>query len=213
MNPEDVDLESHLGVKPGRLDEGVRAGLAEFVASREGRLAELRERALDAEQEASALRSRVESLQAQVESLEEQAGETGAGPDLDTASLVAQFGDALSSERISGSGFTVSDLSVDLRANVVNTDDGLRVTLPDPRSRPAPEGLSELRFSVRSDPGAAEPDLEEVPDLVGMTETGARERLSDAGFEVGAVETVQADAEPGRVVDQLPSPYSVASGW
>ncbi len=211
MKPDDIDLESHVGVNLGRLDERVRAQLAEFVANREQRLAELRERALDAEQEASALRNRVESLQEQVESLDQGASRRQtSGPALDTETLVGTFGDALSSDRISRSGFAVSDLSVDIRANVVHTEDGVRVTLPDPGSHPSPEGLSQIRFSVRSDPEAAEPDLEEVPDLVGMTEPGARETLQTAGFEVGSVETVAADAEPGRVVDQLPSPDSLA---
>ena len=211
MKPDDVDLESHVGIELGELDDRVRARLAEFVATREQRLVELRERALDAEQEARVLRRRVESLQEQVEALEDEMSETaGSGPDLDTESLVATFGDALSSERISRSGFTVSDLSVDLRAKVVNTDEGLRVALPDPNRRPAPDSLSELRFSVRSDPEAGEPELDEVPDLIGITEDGAREMLQTAGFDVGAVDTVPADAEPGRVVDQLPSPYSLA---
>jgi predicted flap endonuclease-1-like 5' DNA nuclease len=209
MKPDDVDLESHVGVDPDRVNERVRARFAEFVANREQRLADLRERALDAEQEASALRNRVTALQEQVESLEQRRG-SAAGTDLDTESLVATFGDALSSDRISRSGFTVSDLSVDLRANVVHTEDGVRVTLPEPGSRPAPESLSELRFSVRSDPAAGEPDFDEVPALVGMAEDGAREALREAGFDVGAVDTVAADAEPGRVVDQLPSPYSLA---
>jgi beta-lactam-binding protein with PASTA domain len=212
MNPDDVDLEAHLGIEAGRLNDRARRQLAEFVANREGRLAELRERALDAEQEAEALRTRVQTLSERVEALEQETGgRSETGPDLDTESLVATFGDALASERIGGSGFTVSDLSVDLRANVVSTDEGVRVTLPEPGSRPAPESLSELRFSVRSDPAAGEPDLAEVPDLVGMTEDGAGETLRTAGFEVGSVEAVAAEADPGRVVGQLPSPFSLAA--
>lgn len=211
MKPDDVDLEAHVGIDPEQLSEDVRVRLAEFVANREQRLVELRERAVDAEQEAQVLQGRVQSLQERVATLEDQVEEREyAGTDLEPSTLLSTFGDALSSETVRTSDFVVSDISVDLRANVVSTEDGVRVNLPEPGTRPHAESLSELRFSVRSDPTTPELDLEEVPDLVGMTEETARETLTDAGFEVGSVETVAADAEAGRVVDQLPSPFSLA---
>lgn len=211
MTNHDVDLQEHLGIDPDAVSENVRARLEKFVVAREQRLTELRERALDAEQEATALQARVESLQEQVASLEEQAGERDVQRvDLQPTNVLSSFGDALSSEDIQQSGFTVSDISVDLRANVVSTEDGIRLNLPEPGAKHATEGLSDIRFSVRSDPSAGELDLEEVPDLVGMREETATETLEDAGFEVGTVETVPADAEAGRVVDQLPSPFSLA---
>lgn len=211
MKPEDVDLESHVGIDPEQLSEDIQVRLEEFVANREQRLVELRERAVDAEQEARVLQGRVESLQEQIADLEDQVGEREhAGMNLEPTALLSTFGDALSSETVQKSGFTVSDISVDLRANVVSTEDGVRVNLPEPGTRPQAGSLSELRFSVRSDPATPELDLEEVPDLVGMTEETATDAITDAGFEVGSVETVTADAEAGRVVDQLPSPFSLA---
>lgn len=211
MTNRDVDLQDHLGIDPDAVSDDVRARLEKFVSAREQRLTELRERALDAEQEASALQARVESLQEQVASLEERAGERDVQRvDLQPTTVLSSFGDALSSEDIQQSGFTVSDISVDLRANVVSTEEGIRLNLPEPGVEQATEGLSDIRFSVRSDPSAGELDLEEVPDLVGMREETATETLEDAGFEVGTVETVPADAEAGRVVDQLPSPFSLA---
>lgn len=211
MNRKDVDLESQLGIEPGALSDDVRARLGEFVAAREQRVVELRERAIDAEQEVQVLQGRVESLQAQVETLEDQLGDGEyAAMDLEPTTVLSSFGEALTSQQLRDSTYSVSDISVDLRANVVNTEEGVRLNLPAPGTSLPADSLSELRFSVRSDPDLPELEYDEIPDLIGMTEENATTALTEAGFEVGTVETVAADAEAGRVVDQLPSPFSLA---
>lgn len=211
MTRDDIDLEAHLGISADRLDTDIRRRLGEFVASRERRLVELRERAIEAEQEVKVLEQRIEALQNQLASVDTGGGDQELpGITLEPATLVSTFGEALQSEQVQDSGFIVSSIDVDLRANVVSTGEGVRVNLLEPGVQASVGSLSELRFSVRADSSTPEFDLDEVPDLIGLTEETARQTLSNAGFEIGTVESVPADAAPGRVVDQLPSPFSLA---
>jgi hypothetical protein len=200
----DVDLGAVLDVDPDQLDPAVRDQLTGYVAAREQALVDLRVRALDAEQEAAALERELDSTREELATLRERVGDDVAP--VDTEHVLAAFGEALESDRLADAGFTVSDISVDLRTDVVQTEDGVRLRLPTT----ADDRRSDLQFTVRSAPPAAGPDYDEVPDLHGLDRPTAEAALADAGFTVGRVETTPSETDPGLVVDQLPSPFSLA---
>ncbi|MFC7136832.1 helix-hairpin-helix domain-containing protein [Halobaculum litoreum] len=126
--------------------------------------------------------------------------------------LAAEEADAAAAD----SGFAVEDLSVTLRTGVRH-EDGVALQLPGLVGADA-AGLSDVSFAVRpratpsaapvGEDGVTPADLREVPPLVGRSLAAARETLAAAGFAVGAV--TEDDGEPGRVLAQLPSSYSLA---
>lgn len=209
MSEEAPDLDAVLGIDPEDLDATVRNRLQTYVADREDRLVELRLRAVEAEEEATALERKLDQVQHQKTVLEDHLKTPDDLTVLDPGAVFATFGEALTSERLEDTGFTVSDVSVDLRANVVQTEDGVRLHLPTPGSEVS-AGLSDFHFAVRTDPDRPDLDYETVPDLLGMDRETAVATIERAGFELGRDETAPADAAEGTVIEQLPSPFALA---
>lgn len=208
MSRRNVDLEELLGIDPERLNPQVRRRLTQYVASREEDIAKLRKRAIDAESETKALQNRIAELNEELEALRDRVDRPQEGG-LDPSTVVSAFGDALESERLAEAGFTISDLRVDLRTNVIQTDQGIQLQLPDPGATKRPESLSDVQFSLRSDVRKADPDFVEVPDLTGLDQQTAKKRLEEANLQVGAVEQKQAARKRGTVIDQLPSAFAL----
>lgn len=208
MRDEAPDLDAVLGIDPEDLDATVRDRLQTYVSNREDRLVELRLRAVEAEEAVTALERRLDQVQSQNAVLEDRLQSPDDLAVLDPDAVFASFGEALRSERLEDAGFTVSNVSVDLRANVVQTDEGVRLHLPTPGTETT--GLSDFHFAVHTDPDRPDLDYETVPDLLGMDRETAIETIERAGFELGRDETAPADVAEGTVIEQLPSPFALA---
>lgn len=110
-------------------------------------------------------------------------------------------------------GYTISNLDVQLKANVGVDDEG-EVTFQLPRigEKPTIESLSVLSFNLRPIPVIpVEPeDRVEVPNLIGVERELAEELIKSAGLSVGDVKEITSLTRPGLVVGQSPEAYARA---
>lgn len=175
---------SDLGVDLSRLAEHELDALEEAFAAREAAIAELAER--------------VRRL------------EGGSRPS-DAAGVLSEFGRIADrvEDDLSDAEYRLGDIDVDLKANVVRSDDGVEFKLPGTDEATPSERLSTISFSVGRRAGASGVDHRTVPDLVEMEFDAAKQRLKRAGFAVGTVE-YEERGDRGTVIDQFPTPESVA---
>ncbi|RLG23707.1 hypothetical protein DRN85_08865, partial [Methanosarcinales archaeon] len=139
--------------------------------------------------------------------------------------LVSSFGDALEkmqvalTEKSTRVKYLVSDMDVELRANVAFDDDKNEISyqLPKLDDSLPPENLSTIRFKIKMLPGEEVSgeevfDYDEVPNLLGLMQDYAKYQITSKRFTVGEISYEGTDrVEPGIVLSQIPSPFSLAS--
>ena len=110
-------------------------------------------------------------------------------------------------------GYTISNLDVQLKANVGVDDEG-EVTFQLPRigEKPTIESLSVLSFNLRPIPviPVEIDERVEVPNLIGVEKELAEELIKSAGLSVGDVKEITSLTRPGLVVAQSPEAYARA---
>ena len=200
------DIEDRLGRRELNQLEGA---IRDEITVRDETLSGLQEQNLTIRTERDALKRRIETIEQERLDLTERIEELETDRlRFDPEGVVADFGaalDAATEER----RYAVTDFQVDLRANVVTTDDGIRLQLPTPREDVDARNLSTLRFAVSRQPDAGTADYREVPALVGLGLATAEEHLAERGLAVGELET-EAAADADVVLGQFPDPYVLA---
>lgn len=216
-SPGRFTLEDLPRVDAERFEAVERAAIERVVNEREDAITDLRTELLEVRSERDAYQSRVEQLEGTTQELRDRIRQLETErPSLEPGEVLTEFGTAIRDVGdeldVAGAGFTVSDVEVDMKANVVNTEEGMRLHLPSLDEEFAAESLSQLRFTVRRQPSREETEYREVPDLRFASLTAAERDIEDAGFALGDVDhEVTTDEPPGTVVEQFPSPYSVAA--
>lgn len=199
-------------VDTAKLDDVEAAEIERAVVQRENLVADLQGELLSVRSERDAFRRRIELLEDERERLEDRISQLEVDrPKLETGEFLADFGRAVEDVRrdVEETGYTIGDVEFDLKANVVSTDEGVRLHLPSIDEDVKTDALSDIRFRVDRREPLQDLEYEEIPDLRYRTREAAERQLEAAGFSVGSVEFVQGD-EPDVVVEQFPSPYSVA---
>lgn len=216
-SPGRFNLEELPRVDAERFEAVERAAIERAVNEREDAITDLRTELLEVRSERDAYQSRVEQLEGTTQELRDRIRQLETErPSLEPGEVLTEFGTAIRDVGdeldVAGAGFTVSDVEVDMKANVVNTEEGMRLHLPSLDEEFAAESLSQLRFTVRRQPAREETEYREVPDLRFASLTAAERDIEDAGFALGDVDReATTDEPPGTVVEQFPSPYSVAA--
>lgn len=211
----EFSLEDLPRVDAESLDEAERAEIERAVRERETVISDLRTELLDVRSERDALETRVRDLEETRSELQDRIRQLETErPSLEPGQVLTDFGAAVGDvhdELDADAGFAISDLEVDMKANVVRTEEGMRLHLPSLDEEFAAGTLSELRFTVRRQPPREETEYREIPDLRFTERAAAERRIGETGFALGDVETEPAtDDAPGTVLEQFPSPYSVA---
>ncbi|AUX10866.1 serine/threonine-protein kinase [Halalkaliarchaeum desulfuricum] len=166
----------------------------DMLSTKVDRLVELRR---EAETERDRLRDRIEELTADIPAVE---------PDRVVTAFANSIGDF---EELERSGYSVSNLEVDLKASLVQRDDGMALHLPRLTEEYSADSLSTIRFGVRPTPPQQDLELVRVPHVVGRSRETARQLLAEADLSVGRIESVPGD--PGdMVVDQFPKSGDLA---
>ena len=199
-------------VNAAKLDDVEAAEIERAVIQRETLVADLQSDLLAVRSERDAFQRRIELLEDERQRLEDRIGQLEVDrPKLETGEFLADFGRAVEDVRrdVEETGYTIGDVEFDLKANVVSTDEGVRLHLPSLDEDVTADALSDIRFRVDRREPLQELDYEEIPDLRFRSREAAERQVEAAGFSVGAVEFVPGD-EPDVVVEQFPSPYSVA---
>jgi len=216
-SPGRFTLEELPRVDAERFEAVERAAIERAVNEREEVIGDLRTELLDVRGERDAYQSRVEQLEGTTQELRDRIRQLETErPSLEPGAVLADFGTAIRDVGdeldVEGAGFTVSQVEVDMKANVVNTEEGMRLHLPSLDEEFAAESLSELRFTVRRQPSREKTEYREIPDLRFASLPAAEREIESAGFALGDVDReATTDEAPGTVVEQFPSPYSVAA--
>lgn len=178
------------------------------------KLAELEARVTSPGQEAEVvkvLRQRVDAVTGERDTLAQDVARLQTARVTPTAELIGQsFAGATQKLREGlGSGFAVSDMTVEMKSQLaVGSDGALRFVLPQPGEAIAADTLSTVRFSLRSGVAAAAPEspLIPVPSLIGLPREAALLLLTRAGLKPGTETPQAARARPGTVLAQSPLP-------
>jgi predicted flap endonuclease-1-like 5' DNA nuclease len=199
-------------VDVAKLDEAEKREIEGLYRTKNYLAERYRERIVEAETERDLLASRVERLERERETLRERLDQLDAErPKLDPSRVGSTFAEMLSGlqTELSGTDYAVGGLEIDLKANVVTDDDGVKFRLPDLAEEFAADNLSTLTFSLRPDGTPTTEAYEPIPDVRDQTRDAAASALQRAGFVVGDV-TQEPGDEDDVVLDQFPSPHSVA---
>lgn len=210
-------LESIPQVDPEKLDLVEKAAIERAITEREELVQRVQIDTLELRSERNALRNQLATLETERDHLRGRLQELEAErPTLEPRAVVSSLGTALETadENLSDARYRVSDIDVILKANVIQTADGMRMHLPSLDEQTASANLSEFAFRFKAAPDEEErsgTDYVEIPDVVGRPEAAATQRLRSAKLTVGTVETVtDPNVAPGTVLEQFPEPLVVA---
>ena len=123
----------------------------------------------------------------------------GAGPAPTTVPDVVLFDMEEARKVIAAAGLTVGGID----SVAADVDRGVVVSTRPPHGTTRPPG-SRLDVVVSRGPAAVK-----VPDVVGVSEMIARERVEAAGLRIGLVRTQSAREAPGTVLSQRPNAGSL----
>lgn len=205
-------LEELHRVDTSKLADVEVAEIERAVAERETLVSDLQVELLTLRSERDAYQTQLETLEDERLALQERIRELEVDrPKLETGEVLANFGTAIEDVRreVEETGYTIGGVEIDLKANVVTSDEGVKLHLPSLDETVATNTLSDIRFRVDRRTPVAELEYEEIPDLRFRPREEAERLIDDAGFVVGSVEFAPGE-EPGIVLEQFPSPFSVA---
>ncbi|WP_144796338.1 helix-hairpin-helix domain-containing protein [Halorubrum depositum] len=200
-----------------KLDTVERAALERVITERQESLVRLQTDVLDVRSERDALEHRLSTLSDDRDRLQERVRELEAErPALEPKTVFSNLGAALEAadDDLSSERYRVDDVDFTLKANVTQTEEGVRMHLPSLDESSLSANLSEVSFRLRAprtEPDRPETEYVDVPELRGLSREAAVRRLTAADLAVGAVErTPDPTTTPGAVVEQFPDAYAVA---
>lgn len=199
-------------VDVSKLDEAEKREIEGLYRTKNHLAETYRQRVVEVESERDLLAARVERLERERETLRERIAQLDAErPKLDPSRVGSTFAAMLSGleAELSGTDYAVGGLDIDLKANVVTDDDGVKFRLPGLAEEFAADNLSTLTFSLKPGGTPTTETYEPIPDVRGRPRDAARATIERAGFVVGDVSREPGE-EAGVVLDQFPSPQSVA---
>jgi predicted flap endonuclease-1-like 5' DNA nuclease len=214
---ETFQLDELPQVDPTNYEPIERAAIERLITEQQESLVRLQADVLDVRTERNALEHQLTELEEQRARLQDRVRELEAErPALSPSDVFTNLGAALDEvdDDLAGERYRVDDVDFTLKANVIQTSEGLRMHLPSLDETSASANLSEISFRLRApktEPERTGAGYTEVPDLRGLSRDAAARRLAEAGLTVGTVETaVDPESRPGTVVEQFPGPYTVA---
>ncbi len=191
------------------------AAIERAVIEREQIISNLNTDILEVRSERDALQTRVADLESARQELQERIEQLRVErPQLEPRAVFADLGQAINDvqDDLAATDYRIGDVEFNLKTNVTQTDQGLRMHMPSVDETFAAQNLSEVRFRVQA-AAPSEPEeaaMIELPDLTGLSQSKAEQTLSQKGLQVGDItETAEPDETPGRVLDQFPDPYSL----
>ncbi|MFO8114155.1 MAG: helix-hairpin-helix domain-containing protein [Halorubrum sp.] len=205
----------HLDVD--KLDTVERAAVERVITEQQESLVRLQTDVLDVRIERDALEHELSRLTDDRERLRDRVHELEAErPALEPKAVFSTLGAALEAadDDLSSERYRVDDVDFTLKANLTQTEDGIRMHLPSLDESSVSANLSEVSFRLRAPrerPDRPEAEYVDVPELGGLSREAAVRRLAAAGLTLGTVErTADPTTTPGAVVEQFPDAYALA---
>lgn len=192
------------------------AAIERAVSERNQVISNLNTDILQVRSERDALQTQVAELESTRQELQKRLDQLQVErPQLEPRAVFAELGQSINDVQadLAESDYRIGDVEFNLKTNVTQTNEGLRMHMPSIDETFAAENLSEVRFRVQA-AASTTPDetgMIEIPDLSGLDQSKAAQTLSRNGLQVGEItEAPESDEAPGRVIDQFPAPYSLA---
>lgn len=214
---EPFQLKDVQYVEAEKLEPIERASIERLITEQQRSLVRLQTDVLEIRTERNALERQLSTLEEDRGTLQERIRELQATrPSLEPKTVFTSLGTALQEvdDELKGERYRVDDVDFTLKANVIQTDEGVRMHLPSLDEPSASANLSEVSFRLRAPREDAEderPTYVDVPDLRGVPYEVAARRLAAAELTVGTVErVVDPDARPDTVIEQFPGAFTVA---
>ena len=214
---ETFQLEEIPQIDVDKFETVERAAVERVITEQQESLVRLQTDVLDVRTERDALEHRLSELTNDRERLRERVRELEAErPALEPKTVFSNLGAALEAadEDLSSERYRVDDVDFTLKANVTQTEEGVRMHLPSLDESSLSSNLSEISFRMRApraEPDRPETEYVDVPELGGLSREAAVRRLTAADLAVGTVERVpDPTTTPGAVVEQFPDAYAVA---
>ena len=214
---EPFQLKDVQYVEAEKLEPIERASIERLITEQQRSLVRLQTDVLEIRAERNALERQLSTLEEDRGTLQERIRELQATrPSLEPKTVFTNLGTALQEvdDELKGERYRVDDVDFTLKANVIQTDEGVRMHLPSLDEPSASANLSEVSFRLRAPREDAEderPTYVDVPDLRGVPYEVAARRLAAAELTVGTVErVVDPDARPDTVIEQFPGAFTVA---
>ncbi|WP_435075828.1 helix-hairpin-helix domain-containing protein [Halorubrum sp. HHNYT27] len=194
-----------------------RAAVERVITEQQESLVRLQTDVLDVRTERDALDHQLAKVIDDRERLQDRVRELEAErPALEPKTVFENLGAALEAadEDLSSERYRVDDVDFTLKANLTQTEEGVRMHLPSLDESSVSANLSEVSFRLRApreSPNRPESAYVDVPELRGLSREAATRRLRAADLTVGTVErTPDPTTTPGAVVEQFPDAYAVA---
>ncbi|OYR38343.1 serine/threonine kinase [Halorubrum sp. Ib24] len=214
---ETFQLEEIPQVDVEKFETVERAAVERVITEQQESLVRLQTDVLDVRTERDALEHQLSKLTDDRERLQERVRELEMErPALEPKTVFSNLGAALEAadEDLSSERYRVDDVDFTLKANVTQTEEGVRMHLPSLDESSLSANLSEVSFRLRAprtEPERPETEYVDVPELRGLSREAAVSRLTAADLAVGTVERApDPTTTPGAVVEQFPDAYAVA---
>jgi len=214
---ETFQLEEIPRIDVEKFDTVERAAVERVITEQQESLVRLQTDVLDVRTERDALEYQLSKLTEDRERLQERVRELEVErPALEPKTVFSNLGAALEAadDDLAGERYRVDDVDFTLKANVTQTEEGVRMHLPSLDESSLSANLSEVSFRLRAprtEPDRPETEYVDVPELRGLSREAAVRRLTAADLAVGAVERApDPTTTPGAVVEQFPDAYAVA---
>jgi len=205
----------HLDVD--KLDAIERATVERLITEQQESLVRLQTDVLDVRIERDALEHELSTVTDDRERLRDRVRELEAErPALEPKTVFSNLGAALEAadDDLSSERYRVDDVDFTLKANLTQTEDGVRMHLPSLDESSVSANLSEVSFRLRAPrerPDRPEAEYVDVPELRDLSREAAVRRLAAAELTLGTVErTADPTTTPGAVVEQFPDAYALA---
>lgn len=214
---ETFQLEEIPRIDVEKFDTVERAAVERVITEQQESLVRLQTDVLDVRTERDALEYQLSKLTDDRERLQERVRELEVErPALEPKTVFSNLGAALEAadDDLSSERYRVDDVDFTLKANVTQTEEGVRMHLPSLDESSLSANLSEVSFRLRAprtEPDRPETEYVDVPELRGLSREAAVRRLTAADLAVGTVERApDPTTTAGAVVEQFPDAYAVA---
>jgi hypothetical protein len=214
---ETFQLEEIPQLDAAKLDTIERAAVERLITEQQESLVRLQTDVLDVRTERDALEHQLSNAVEDRERLQDRVRELEADrPALEPKTVFENLGAALEAadDDLSSERYRVEDVDFTLKANVTQTEEGVRMHLPSLDESSLSANLSEVSFRMRAPrdrPDRPETEYVDVPELRGLSREAAVRRLAAADLSLGTVERApDPTTPPGAVVEQFPDAYAVA---
>ncbi len=196
-----------------QLDESVAKQINETIATQQTRIAELRQELSELQTERAQLQQNVRSLTEQLASAKNQPETDRNLTNFEIADAFQRFGAAVEETQHTISEadgeYELGNVHVNLRANVLGDNDGIKLQFPGRSELQHSVTTSEFEFTLRPRPSDESTEYTDIPSVVGLEYEAAQRIIAEHGFQATVVERQPGDT-PDTVLDQFPSPRSLA---